>query len=561
MSSLEVIAAFDAAEDGLPTPPPSLTLLSHDGLTIRLEPHELTQRRIEIRPHEAAIASIFAGLYQPLNFDSYVQGATQVPAGGDDVDLEGYCQAVYAVAAALLGARRVGEAAKLLRRLDSIAAPGTNSRAWKARSEFLWAVHAEQTADLPGVLEHAAAAAPLAGAAPDGWSDGHPFPGSRLVETLDAVASARLPLLTARAKIGLGQPDQALAILQDTYGGVDAAEAAQPVAMAMLACARGQLNDAYRLAGAVLGRAECSGAGTEFTDLEARVVVAEVFFERNALDAAQGELLAALRCCCATGATPWIWTVDALLARLSVAQLSAADAVPRLRNLRQVLGAGVLPRSLIRLLNHVEVDCRLQLDDIEGAVTIVRTNSPQDLDSETIARVDLCLGRPDRVMARLGTATAPSLAAHIRRLILFACAEKQQGRADTATCYMRRAIGLAQPEQYVRPFLEHAAQVLPLLSVMGASSRDTYLSNLISQTEPVASKATTSMDSTMLEPLSGREWEVLQHLTSHHTIRQIANLMFVSPNTVKTHVKSIYRKTGAISRDDAVTIARGHGLA
>ena len=36
--------------------------------------------------------------------------------------------------------------------------------------------------------------------------------------------------------------------------------------------------------------------------------------------------------------------------------------------------------------------------------------------------------------------------------------------------------------------------------------------------------------------------------------------MCVSTNTVKTHVKAIYRKTGAISRDDAVTIARTLGL-
>ncbi|HUJ65950.1 MAG TPA: LuxR C-terminal-related transcriptional regulator [Acidimicrobiales bacterium] len=561
MSSLEVLPAFETAEDGSVNHPPSLTLLSHDDGTISFDPYVLAERPREIRSHQAALASIFASLFQPVSFDSCAQAPTELPVAGDDIDLEGYCEAIYAVAAALLGARRVAEAAKLLRQLDSMAAPGTHGREWKARSEFLWAVQAERTADSPAVLEHAAAAAPLAAAAPNVGSDGCQYPVPGLVRTVDAVASARLPLLTARAKMGLGQPDQALAILEDAYGSVDAAEAAQPVTMAMLACARGQLNDAHRLACAALGGAERNGAGTEITDLEARVVLAEVFFERNALDAAHGELLAALRSCCVTDAWPWIWTVDTLLARLSVAQLRAADAVPRLHNLRQVMTAGVLPRSLIPVLNHVEVDCRLQLDDIEGAVTIVRTSSPQELDGETIARVDLCLGRPDRVMARLGTGTAPSAGARIRRLILLACAEKQQGRPDTATCYMRKAIGIAEPQQYVRPFLEHAAPVLPLLSIMGASSRDRYLSHLISETEPIASKATTGMDGTMLEPLSEREWEVLQHLTSHHTIRQIANLMFVSPNTVKTHVKSIYRKTGAISRDDAVTIARSHGLA
>jgi DNA-binding CsgD family transcriptional regulator len=36
--------------------------------------------------------------------------------------------------------------------------------------------------------------------------------------------------------------------------------------------------------------------------------------------------------------------------------------------------------------------------------------------------------------------------------------------------------------------------------------------------------------------------------------------MYLSTNTVKTHVKAIYRKMGAFSRDDAVTIARAHSL-
>jgi LuxR family transcriptional regulator, maltose regulon positive regulatory protein len=52
----------------------------------------------------------------------------------------------------------------------------------------------------------------------------------------------------------------------------------------------------------------------------------------------------------------------------------------------------------------------------------------------------------------------------------------------------------------------------------------------------------------------------LQYLPSHRTTRQIAQLMFVSTNTVKTHQKNIYRKTGATSRDQAVTLARSHGL-
>jgi LuxR family maltose regulon positive regulatory protein len=64
----------------------------------------------------------------------------------------------------------------------------------------------------------------------------------------------------------------------------------------------------------------------------------------------------------------------------------------------------------------------------------------------------------------------------------------------------------------------------------------------------------------VVEPLTEREQEVLRYLPTHLTLRQIGMAMYLSTNTVKTHVKAIYRKIGAFSRHDAVTIARTDGL-
>jgi DNA-binding NarL/FixJ family response regulator len=64
----------------------------------------------------------------------------------------------------------------------------------------------------------------------------------------------------------------------------------------------------------------------------------------------------------------------------------------------------------------------------------------------------------------------------------------------------------------------------------------------------------------ILEPLTERERQILCYLPTHLTMRQIGTAMYLSTNTVKTHVKAIYRKMGAFSRHDAVTIARSHGL-
>jgi LuxR family transcriptional regulator, maltose regulon positive regulatory protein len=60
--------------------------------------------------------------------------------------------------------------------------------------------------------------------------------------------------------------------------------------------------------------------------------------------------------------------------------------------------------------------------------------------------------------------------------------------------------------------------------------------------------------------LTAAELRVLQYLPSHLSFREIAERLYVSPNTVKTHARGIYRKLGVSSRGDAVELARGAGL-
>lgn len=64
----------------------------------------------------------------------------------------------------------------------------------------------------------------------------------------------------------------------------------------------------------------------------------------------------------------------------------------------------------------------------------------------------------------------------------------------------------------------------------------------------------------LIEPLSERELELLRLLPSHLSYREIGERMFVSTNTVKSYVKSIYRKLDAERRSDAVEHARALGL-
>ena len=60
-------------------------------------------------------------------------------------------------------------------------------------------------------------------------------------------------------------------------------------------------------------------------------------------------------------------------------------------------------------------------------------------------------------------------------------------------------------------------------------------------------------------PLSDRELTVVRYLASRLTYKEIATEIFVSTNTLKTHVKRIYRKLGVSSRSEAVAEARRLG--
>lgn len=62
------------------------------------------------------------------------------------------------------------------------------------------------------------------------------------------------------------------------------------------------------------------------------------------------------------------------------------------------------------------------------------------------------------------------------------------------------------------------------------------------------------------EQLTRRERVVLSNLTEDVTLEEIASKLFVTRNTVKSQVRSVYRKLGVSTRADAVARARQYGL-
>jgi LuxR family transcriptional regulator, maltose regulon positive regulatory protein len=113
-----------------------------------------------------------------------------------------------------------------------------------------------------------------------------------------------------------------------------------------------------------------------------------------------------------------------------------------------------------------------------------------------------------------------------------------------------RALTLAAPHGIIRPFLD----CRELLS--GGVGR-------FGQLEPFATEVLAAIPAPvadLTEGLTKRELALLNELPSMHTVEEIAGTLFVSVNTVKTHLRGIYRKLGVNRRRDAITVARQRGL-
>ena len=82
----------------------------------------------------------------------------------------------------------------------------------------------------------------------------------------------------------------------------------------------------------------------------------------------------------------------------------------------------------------------------------------------------------------------------------------------------------------------------------------------LSDTWPAHSAKTGGHSAAPLEALSQRELEVLRYVPSVLSAAEIGAALYVSVNTVKAHLRSIYRKLGVSRRRDAVIEAHRYGL-
>ena len=149
--------------------------------------------------------------------------------------------------------------------------------------------------------------------------------------------------------------------------------------------------------------------------------------------------------------------------------------------------------------------------------------------------------------------------ATVHALLFDAAARDQLGDRGGAEASIERALELAEPDGVILPFA--LAPVRELLE-RHPRHRTTHATLLATILDVLAgsSPAPTDGSTPLREELSDAELRVMRYLPSNLKAPEIAAELFVSPNTVRTHLRHIYAKLDAHSRSEAVARGRELGL-
>jgi LuxR family maltose regulon positive regulatory protein len=180
----------------------------------------------------------------------------------------------------------------------------------------------------------------------------------------------------------------------------------------------------------------------------------------------------------------------------------------------------------------------------------------------TLARVYIANDEADSALDLLNWLSSVSEQAglagvFIESRMLEALALQAKGELEAALEALQKTLMLAEPEGYVRLFVDEGTPMQALLQY--AASLDVsrnYTDSLLEVFGEPGKTTVPTIAQPLVEPLSDRELQVLRLVAAGLSSREIGDELIISTNTVNSHLKNVYGKLGAHSRVQAVAVAR-----
>ena len=280
------------------------------------------------------------------------------------------------------------------------------------------------------------------------------------------------------------------------------------------------------------------------------------------------------------------WAVYLPLARVYLAQGRRDEAFAALSHIAEVARtASSAPSSA--LVSAWRTRFKLALGDVDAAARWANDAGlnlaalPADLadltlhemTSMTLARLVIAQERSEVALPLLDHLLSIASKTHrttsaLELLLIKTQAYEANGQREQALELLKQALQLAEPEGYIRLFLDEGAPIVKLLLSLRETNpeQQAYIQLLLAAstehetTRPDDKKVHPQRSQPLVDPLSERELEVLQLIAAGASNEEIAEQLVIAIGTVKRHVSNILGKLTVSNRTQAVARAQAIGL-
>ena len=307
------------------------------------------------------------------------------------------------------------------------------------------------------------------------------------------------------------------------------------------------------------------------------LILGKILYEQNKLQAAERHLHDGLELLSSGGIAEYFGNMHAVLAQVKQAQGEAEASMAAIQQAVDMAQGSSIPRLWI-LASAYQARIWLALGKVDEAIQwaceyrrVGETEYLREFEDLTLARVLLTGNEVDEALALLDSLLSSAEAAGrlggvIEIQALRALALQALGKQDEALDALASTLALAEPEGYVRVFLDNGGPMRVLLKQAASHGIALgYVTRLLAAFDGPAGEGAERPGAhipsqPLVEPLTGREVEVLQLLAKGLSNREISQRLFISLPTVKSHTSNIYGKLGVHSRKEAVARARALGM-
>jgi LuxR family transcriptional regulator, maltose regulon positive regulatory protein len=302
----------------------------------------------------------------------------------------------------------------------------------------------------------------------------------------------------------------------------------------------------------------------------ASLSLAHIAYERNDLDQAQQQAQRALKLGEQRANELLQMQATIRLANIHAANENAALGRELLKSLEAKIQNSVLLREIqntqalfsIRANDSSSLEWWVKMISVENKTVL---QLQKEREAFTLARLQIADGLIDEAINLLkGWHEDAAENGRVRSQVEVLCLEALAYHADSnegkATQLLSEALAIGHAKGFRRIFLDEGTRIAALLQAVLSRLPDRPLSLFASALLHSFSAESTSYlaanSTVQIEPLSPQELRVLRLLVAGSSNADIAQELFVSTNTIKSHIKSIYRKLNVNSRNEARELAR-----